>query len=446
MKPSSQSAAGSRGGGCTLVIMAKAPKPGVVKTRLAQSLPLAAVVELYRCLLDDTMALARSLDDVDVAIMCPASDVEDLSRAVGDSIPVVAQSGDGLAAGLTSVFAHFTAAGRSRVVAFNSDSPHLPASVLKSAFQALGQSDVVVGPTHDGGYYLVGATASHPGLFAGDGLGTTNAYEALLGRVRALGLSVSLTDPFYDIDVADDLSRLAGELRSAPERAPRTAQWLMEWRKAMPPEQSGRRAMRITASHRLYGLAAIMLAALLACARIPGGVGAPPYLVTLAIAGIAYLLAIREFFSTPKFPRRVIVIGLAVAALWHIPFLLMAAGPDDDVHRYVWDGRLQRLGYNPYSVVPNDPAFAALHTAETRQLNNPDVPSPYPAGAQLFFRAVTAIHESAFAFKVAFVLCELAIVPLLLAELRRLGQGEHWVLAYAWNPLARHMRDSERSH
>lgn len=237
MKPSSQTTAGSRGGDRTLVIMAKAPKPGVVKTRLAQSLPLAAVVELYRCLLDDTIALARSLD-VDIAIMCPAADVEDLSRAVGDAIPVVAQSGDGLAAGLMSVFAHFAAAGHRRIVAFNSDSPHLPASVLKDAFRALAQTDVVVGPTHDGGYYLVGATASHPGLFAGDGLGTTNAYEALLTRVRALGLSVSLTDPFYDIDVADDLSRLAGELQRAPARAPRTAQWLMEWRKAMPPEKS----------------------------------------------------------------------------------------------------------------------------------------------------------------------------------------------------------------
>jgi alpha-1,6-mannosyltransferase len=196
-----------------------------------------------------------------------------------------------------------------------------------------------------------------------------------------------------------------------------------------------RRTMTITAPHRLYGLAAIMIAALLACARIPGGVGSPPYLITLAIAGIAYLLAIREFFSTPKFSRRVIVIGLALAALWHLPFLLMPAGADDDVHRYVWDGRLQRLGYNPYIVVPNDPAFSTLHTDETRNLNNPEVPSPYPAGAQLFFRAVTAIHKSAFAFKVAFVLCELAIVPLLLAELRRLGQAEHWVLAYAWNPL-----------
>jgi len=239
MKPSNQTTAGSRSGDGTLVIMAKAPKPGVVKTRLAQSLPLAAVVELYRCLLDDTMALARSLDDVQVAIMCPASDVEDLSRTVGDSIPIVAQSGDGLAAGLTSVFAHFAAAGHRRIVAFNSDSPHLPPSVLKSAFRALAQRDVVIGPTHDGGYYLVGATAPHPGLFAGDGLGTTNAYEALLGRMRALGLSVSLTDPFYDIDVADDLTRLAGELESVPARAPRTAQWLMEWRKAIPPEQSG---------------------------------------------------------------------------------------------------------------------------------------------------------------------------------------------------------------
>jgi rSAM/selenodomain-associated transferase 1 len=228
----------SRNGDRTLVIMAKAPKPGVVKTRLAQSLPLSAVVELYRCLLDDTLALVRSLDDVDVAIMCPASDVEELSRAVGDTIPIVAQSGDGLAAGLTSVFAHFAATGRRRVVAFNSDSPHLPVSVLKSAFQTLAQCEVVVGPTHDGGYYLVGARASHPGLFAGDGLGTTDALGALLARARALELSVGLTDPFYDIDVAADLSLLAGELQRDPARAPRTAQWLMEWRKALP-EQSG---------------------------------------------------------------------------------------------------------------------------------------------------------------------------------------------------------------
>lgn len=213
----------------------------MVKTRLAQSLPLPAITELYRCLLVDTIALAQSLDDVDVAIMCPASDVEDLSRTVGDSVTVVAQTGDGLAAGLTSVFAKFASVGHRRVIAFNSDSPHLPASVLKCAFEALATCDVVIGPTYDGGYYLVGATALHPRLFTGDSIGTTNALEALLAQGQSLGLLLHLTDPFYDIDVAADLSRLAAELQSDPAKAPRTADWLLEWGKTVPhPGQGGR--------------------------------------------------------------------------------------------------------------------------------------------------------------------------------------------------------------
>ncbi|MCU1225071.1 MAG: hypothetical protein JWQ42_3164 [Edaphobacter sp.] len=158
-------------------------------------------------------------------------------------------------------------------------------------------------------------------------------------------------------------------------------------------------------------------------------------MASLTIAGIAYLLAIREFFATPRFSRRVVVIGLVLAAVWHIEFLRVSPGIDDDIHRYVWDGRLQRLGYNPYIVVPSDPAAKGLHTPETRTLNNPDLPSPYPAGAQLFFRAVTAVHESIFAVKVAFVVCDLAIVLVLLDVLRGRRRGAHLVLAFAWNPL-----------
>ncbi len=96
---------------------------------------------------------------------------------------------------------------------------------------------------------------------------------------------------------------------------------------------------------------------------------------------------------------------------------------------------MQRLGHSPYSLVPSDPALSGLHTLETRTLNNPDVPSPYPAGAQLFFRGVTAIHESILAFKVAFVVCNVAIVLVLLHLLRSSREGAHWVLAYAWHPL-----------
>ena len=254
MESPSQPAKSSPNRDRTLVIMAKAPRPGEVKTRLAPSLSPEAVTDFYCCLLDDTLALARSLSDVEVAIMCPESDVNELAQLAGKHLPgnhlpaspasVVAQKGEGLAAGLTSVFAHFAPdrqrdGQQRRIIAFNSDSPHLPRSVLEDAFETLAAHDVVVGPTHDGGYYLVGAKASHPTLFEGDGMGTSSALERLLSHARALGLSVGFAALFYDIDVADDLTRLAEELQLAPARAPRTAAWLEEWKKAAAQLRTG---------------------------------------------------------------------------------------------------------------------------------------------------------------------------------------------------------------
>jgi alpha-1,6-mannosyltransferase len=193
--------------------------------------------------------------------------------------------------------------------------------------------------------------------------------------------------------------------------------------------------VKLASEWRVYVFGAVLCVTLTICSRNFGDRGGSYFMASLTLAGIAYLLAIREFFATPRFPRRVIFIGLALAALWHLPFLLTSPGSDDDIHRYVWNGRVQRLGYNPYIAVPSDPALAGLHTPETRTLNNAYLPSPYPAGAELFFRAVTAIHESVFALKVAFVVCDLAIVFVLLDILRSSGQGAQWVLAYAWNPL-----------
>jgi len=216
-----------------LVVMAKAPKPGMVKTRLTESLPSAAVTVLYRCLLEDTLALAGSLTGVELAVMCPASHQDELVHLLGNTVQVVAQEGEGLAAGLTSVFLHFTTAGQQHVLAFNSDSPHLAPSVLDSAFEILATHDVVVGPTHDGGYYLVGAKAAHSGLFESDRMGTRSALDRLLERTKALELSTGFTEPFYDIDVASDLILLARELRLAPAKAPRTAVWFGEWQQAV---------------------------------------------------------------------------------------------------------------------------------------------------------------------------------------------------------------------
>lgn len=223
-----------------LVIMAKAPRRGMVKTRLTPNLPSPAVTELYRCLLEDTVALARSLTGIEVAVMCPEQDRDELTKFLGEAIPIVAQKGEGLAAGLTSVFRHFTAAGFQHVIAFNSDSPHLAPSILHSAFGILATHDVVIGPTHDGGYYLVGAKTAHPSLFEGDGMGTRSALDQLLTRTKVLDLSTGFTEPFYDIDVADDLVKLGQELRLAPSRAPRTAAWFAEWEHAVTPLRPGK--------------------------------------------------------------------------------------------------------------------------------------------------------------------------------------------------------------
>ena len=199
--------------------------------------------------------------------------------------------------------------------------------------------------------------------------------------------------------------------------------------------------MKITPAWRVYILGCTLCLALTICSRNFSDRGGPYFTAALMVAGIAYLLAIRELFATPqcerRFSRRLLVTGLVLAAVWHVLFLRLPPGADDDIHRYVWDGRLQRLGYNPYIVVPSDPAAQWLYTPETRSLNNPDLPSPYPAGAELFFRAVTSIRESAFALKVAFLVCEVAIVFVLLDILRSAGQGQraYLVLAFAWNPL-----------
>jgi len=218
------------GVGRVLIVVAKAPRPGHVKTRLATSLAPEAIVALYRCLIEDTLELARSLPDTRVAVVCPGADVGELRAWLGTSVEIVAQQGHGLAAALDSTFHSFLANGVDRVVIFNGDSPHLPAAELERAFTLLDRCDVVVGPTTDGGFYLVGQTAAHPGLFEASRMGTQTALEALLARGSELGLRVGMTAPWYDIDDSDDLARLALDLRSTPSSARRTEALLARWR------------------------------------------------------------------------------------------------------------------------------------------------------------------------------------------------------------------------
>jgi rSAM/selenodomain-associated transferase 1 len=211
-----------------VVVMAKAPRKGLVKTRLGGAHPPCDVVQLSECMLRDSVALVQALPRVHVAVMCPRDDVVEIAARLPAGVHVVAQSGMGLAAALVSVFEQFVPDFR-RVIAIDSDSPHLPLSMVESAFAHLETNDVVVGPTEDGGYYLVGASAIHPRLFDSAPLGSCNAFDALRASARGLGLSMGLGEAFYDVDVPADLRRLAADLRSEPTRAPRTAAFLASW-------------------------------------------------------------------------------------------------------------------------------------------------------------------------------------------------------------------------
>ena len=154
-----------------------------------------------------------------------------------------------------------------------------------------------------------------------------------------------------------------------------------------------------------------------------------------ALAGIAYLRTLWLLGRFAGGSYRVLALCLVLAAIWRVFLLLNPPTLSTDVYRYVWDGRIQRLGSDPYIVVPSNSAFRHLHTAETLLMNHPDVPTPYPAAAELFFRAVMMVGDSARALKSAIFLCDAALVAVLLWWLVSSNRSPWWVLAYAWNPL-----------
>ncbi len=159
------------------------------------------------------------------------------------------------------------------------------------------------------------------------------------------------------------------------------------------------------------------------------------FIACTALAGIAYLRTLGLLGRIGEGSRRVLAFCLVLSAAWRVPLLLNPPTLSSDVYRYVWDGRIQHLGYYPYMVGPNDRAVRHLHTPETLLMNHPDFPTPYSLPWRNFFRAVTMVDASARAMKAAAFLCDAALVAILLWWLSGSHRSPWWVLAYAWNPL-----------
>ena len=188
-------------------------------------------------------------------------------------------------------------------------------------------------------------------------------------------------------------------------------------------------------SIRAWAGAALVALPLLLFGLIRPEDGSVPFFVLLALAAVGYLATLHQILNGLRPSGRALAVCAALALAWRIPMLLAPPEPAADLRRYVWDAHLIRAGLSPYVVVPADPAYANLRTVESWPLNNPDVPSPYAPGAQLFFLVATTLSESARAIKVAALLCDALLALVVWRWLVTTGANPGWVLAYLWSPL-----------
>src|SRR5690349_2807544 len=208
-----------------LVVVGKSPEPGVTKTRLSPPLTPAQAADLYAAFLADSVDLAiRARWERLSVIYPPRPGAEAALRALlPATVRLVAQPGNGLRDALTQAFERDLRAGFDQVVLIGSDNPSMPPDVLEQASEDLRANDVAIGPSEDGGYYLIGMKAAHPGLFERITWSTDVVFGQTLERAAELDLTVATLPTWYDVDTVEDLRRLDADLaRLAGDVAPRT--------------------------------------------------------------------------------------------------------------------------------------------------------------------------------------------------------------------------------
>jgi hypothetical protein len=209
-----------RGG--RILVFAKAPAPGVVKTRLAATLGEEGAASLARAFLSDTWSLLRgALKERAEAVIVLDGDPALIEL---DDAEIWPQGGGDLGDRLTSGLARGLAMNEVPwVIAVGTDSPGMPASLLLRAIEALERTDSVIGPCDDGGFYLLGLRRLPSGLLADLPWSEPTTFAAALARLQRSGLEPVVLDPWFDIDLPGDLDRLRALLSRGEVSAPATA-------------------------------------------------------------------------------------------------------------------------------------------------------------------------------------------------------------------------------
>ena len=212
-----------------LLVVAKRPAPGRTKTRLSPPLSPAQAATLYECFLRDTLDIVRKVPGVlSVIAYLPESDQE-YFQALAPDFETIYQQGQSLGARLDYCLTSYLSQGFRSAVIMSSDAPTLPSEYLVDSFRLLEEgADVVIGPCDDGGYYLIGLKRPAPRLLREVRMSTSHVTADTLALAREEGLEVALLPTWYDVDDAQSLSRLVGELYGFPHEIGCATRLLLE--------------------------------------------------------------------------------------------------------------------------------------------------------------------------------------------------------------------------
>lgn len=219
-----------------LVVFAKAPVVGQVKTRLIGALTPEEATELYVCFLQDTFAVMEAVQEEREQlslVLCytPADEIEAFEAADLEGCLMLAQRGQELGERLHNCLADLFDAGFHSIVILGADCPTLPDEIVVEAFVQLAtQPSIVIGPSADGGYYLIGLNQLYPELFARIDWGSETVFAQTEARATALNLSVSRLPEWNDVDTPSDLENLKQLIVTGTVAPPKTSKYLKKLR------------------------------------------------------------------------------------------------------------------------------------------------------------------------------------------------------------------------
>jgi hypothetical protein len=205
-----------------LLVFAKVPRPGTVKTRLTPVLTPEEAARLYGAFLRDALRLYAALD-VDVRLYWAPPLPSDPVDGMPNTVTVHRQEGEGLGARMQNAFRQALNDDYDRAVVVGTDHPTLPASFVRQSFAALETArSVCIGPSEDGGFYLLGMNAHYPQLFEGMTYSHDSVFTDTLARIGTTDARLTVLPRWYDVDTPAALGRLLEDLDDPDVEAPHT--------------------------------------------------------------------------------------------------------------------------------------------------------------------------------------------------------------------------------